>query len=108
MLRRVCELHIMNGPLFLSFISCFGLIFKTSLGLKLIIVSILSFSVLMTILNMFIWGLRNHGCLSVSKASKAENCLSFAEEDTLAAVHATIEFLGFESRAHYDHSTYNY
>lgn len=105
MLRRVCELHIMNGPLFLSFISCFGLIFKTSLGLKLIIVSILSFSVLMTILNMFIWGLRNHGCLSVSKA---ENCLSFAEEDTLAAVHATIEFLGFESCDQYDHSTYNY
>lgn len=46
MLKRVCELHIMSGPLTFSFISCFGLIFKTSLGLKLIIVSIFSFSIM--------------------------------------------------------------
>lgn len=47
---RVCELHIVKGPLAFSFASYFGLIFKASLGLKLIIVSVLSFSTLMTLL----------------------------------------------------------
>ena len=49
LLKRVCEFHIMNGSLTFSFISHFGLIFKASSGLKLIILSILSFSALMTI-----------------------------------------------------------
>lgn len=42
---------------------------------------------------------------SMSKASEAENCLSLAGEDTLAADRATIVFLGFGSCDCYDHST---
>ena len=40
---RVCEVHIVNRPL-TFFTSCVRLIFRASLDLKLIIVSIFSFS----------------------------------------------------------------
>lgn len=49
-------IDIMTGPLTFSFTSCVGLIFKAALGLRLIIVSILSFSVLVTVVEYFILG----------------------------------------------------